>query len=141
MPLWTVHMVPCESSRLVQKQCPDWFLSTLSLFFWKTIHTRPRRGCFGVTESLLKRLSCLQSHYAGLIRARHYVVMSQRSCCSMLPPPLHQPSASHPTLLSLCLCFSELGAVQCCGHALLNNCDSHLSGIRLRFGGARVPSG
>lgn len=27
-------------------------------------------------------------------------------------------------------CFSELGAVWCCGHGLLNNCDSHLSGIR-----------
>lgn len=81
-------------------QNAHWFLST-SLSFWKTVHTRPQRGCFGVTESLLKRLSCLQSHYASLIRARHYVVMFQRSCCSMLPPPSPAPHTPHYSLFLL----------------------------------------
>lgn len=94
-------MDPSERSRLVQIQCTHWFLST-SLFFWKIVFTRPQRGCFAVTESLLKRLSCLQSHYASLIRVRHYVVMFQRSCCSMLAC---MPSASYPTLPSLSFDF------------------------------------
>lgn len=48
---------------------------------------KPQKNCFRDSRSLLKRLSFPQSHYVGSIWVCHYVVMFQRSCCSLMPLP------------------------------------------------------
>lgn len=115
-------MDPCESSRLVQIPISLYF----SIFLEDITH-KATKGLFWSYREPLKEIILSAESLRQPDKGT--------SLCGNVPEillfhagPQAQRLIPHITLSFFC--FSEVGAVWCCGHGLLNNCDSRLNGIR-----------